>query len=338
MVSAGVTRIGRDPAADWVIADPECEISRTHLEILCDGGALSVRALGANGVFAGAPNGRLPDGEPYPLMPGEAITFGRYRMVVEDAPFAGHAAGRPEATMIFAAPFGETVAVPRDWADAEPMPAPAAVPEASLLEAFCEGAGLDLSSLSGEDPGQIMRCAGAIYRQMLLGLSDLMRERSATRSDLNMDRTTIGARDNNPLKWAPTRKLATGLLLHGEAGFLSGPDAIRGSFEDIKKHMLGTLAGYAAGVEALLGALSPERIEGATEGQSHFLKNRQAQNWAQFERVHEDLLRQVLARESGTLDQAFVEAYERKVDGLAIARAEDSVEDDPATRAIAARA
>jgi type VI secretion system FHA domain protein len=235
-------------------------------------------------------------------------------MLVEAAPFAAQPARSADATMVFAAPFGEELAVPTDWTDAEDLPP--IDDEDSLLEAFCEGAGLDVSAMSGEEPAHIMRRAGAIYRQMVLGLGDLVRERSATKADLRMDRTAIGARDYNPFKWAPTRKLAADLLLGREEGFLSGPDAIRESFEDVKKHMLGTLAGFGAAVRAVLDMFSPAEIERRIEGQSHFLKSRPAACWAEYEKVHGDLHARALDEREGAVNQAFVAAYEARLKEL----------------------
>lgn len=309
MIAEGTTRIGRDPNADWAIPDPDCEISRQHLELICRDGALLLRPLGANGVIRDASGERFADGETVPVALGDAINFGRYRLIVEPAPQGRAGAG--DATMVFAAPFGLTTAVPTDWADGEPLPP--IDEEGLLLDAFCEGARLDVSALSNEDPAEIMRRAGHIYRQMVLGLGDLISERTTTRTDLQMDRTTIGARDNNPFKWAPSRKLAIDLLLDNEAGFLSGPDAIKASFEDVKRHMLGTLSGFGAAVRAVLEIVSPPAIERRLEGQGSFLKSRAASCWAEYEKAHAEATLEVLEERKGPVSQAFLAAYEERV-------------------------
>lgn len=309
VIDEGITRVGRDPNADWAIADPDCEISRQHLELVCRDGALLLKPLGANGVFRDAGGERFADGVPVPVGPGDAITFGRYRLVVEPAP-QGRAAAS-DATMIFAAPFGLTTAVPTDWADGEPLPP--IDEEGLLLDAFCEGARLDVSALSNEDPAEIMRRAGHLYRQLVLGLGDLISERSTTKIDLQMDRTTIGARDNNPFKWAPSRKLAIDLLLDRETGFLSGPEAIKASFEDVKRHMLGTLSGFGAALRAVLDIVSPAAIERRIEGQTSLLKSRGASCWAEYEKAHAEATLQLVEERKGPVSQAFLAAYEERV-------------------------
>jgi len=216
--------------------------------------------------------------------------------------------------MAFMAPFGENREVPSEWADAEELPPIDG--DGSLLEAFCEGAKLDVAALSGEEPAEIMRRAGAIYRQMVLGLADLTSERSTAKAELCMDRTTIGAQGNNPFKWAPTRRLATDLLLGREAGFLSGPAAIKASFEDIKKHMLGTLSGFGAAMRAVLDFVSPAAIAKRIEGQSGFLKSRPASCWAEYEKARGELESQVLEGRDGPVNQAFAAGYQQAMRDL----------------------
>ena len=161
-----------------------------------------------------------------------------------------------------------------------------------------------------------MRRAGAIYRQMVLGLGDLMSERSTARADLSLDRTTIGGQDNNPFKWAPTRRLAIDLLLEREAGFLSGPTAIKASFEDVKAHMLGTLSGFGAAMRTVLDLVSPASIMRRIEGQSAFLKTRPALCWAEYEKVHRDLNDEIDQHRDGSVNKAFLQAYDRTAEEL----------------------
>lgn len=315
MLGEGITRVGRDPAADWAIPDPECEISRHHLEFECRDGSLVLRPLGANGVFRDGTGDRLADGEEAPMALGDAVGFGPYRVVIDTLPFATRSGASFERTMVFAAPFGEGREIPTDWADEEALPEFG--DEGSLLEAFCEGAKLDVSALSGEEPAEIMRRAGAIYRQMVLGLGDLVSARSSAKADLSLDRTTIGAEDNNPFKWAPTRRLATDLLRGGETGFLAGPEAIKASFEDVKAHMLGTLSGFAAAMRAVLAQISPAAIGRRIEGQGGFLKTRPALCWAEFEKAHGEVEEQVLQQRDGPVNQAYLAGYRQDAEKAA---------------------
>lgn len=305
MLREGVTIVGRDPCADWAILDPDCEISRQHIELTCSNGVLKLRPLGSNGVFRSETGERVLDGEDTSIGLGDAVTFGKYRMVVDSTAFSTRSGASFEGTIAFAPPFGDRNA-PAGWVDeGEGF---AAGDETSLLEAFCEGANLDVAALSDDDPKEIMRRAGAIYREMVLGLGDLVNERSTAKLSLSLDRTTIGSEGNNPFKWAPTRKLASDLLLGQGEGFLAGPDAIRTSFADVKRHMLGTLAGFSAALRAAVRLVSPATIELVTK-RGGLLQSRSATLWEEYQVVHRDLERQIMNHERGPVSEAFLAGY-----------------------------
>ncbi len=306
MLREGVTIIGRDPCADWAILDPDCEVSRQHIELSCSKGRLQLRPLGSNGVFRSETGERVPDGEGTLIGLGDAVTFGKYRIVVDSPAFSTRSGASFEGTIAFAPPFGDQ-RIPAGWVDeGEGF---SATDEASLLEAFCEGAHLDVAALSDDDPKEILRRAGAIYREMVLGLGDLVSERSTAKLSLSLDRTTIGSEGNNPFKWAPTRKLASDLLLGKGEGFLAGPEAIRTSFEDVKQHMLGTLAGFSAALRAAVRLVSPATIEKKTTKRGGLLQSRAATLWEEYQVAYHDLERQVVERRSGPVSDAFFSEY-----------------------------
>ena len=196
----GTLRIGRDRAADWSIADPDCALSRTHCELTASSDGLTLRALGSNGVFDAGTGERMPDAVDAPVCVPGSLRMGRFRLVATRAALPDIPADTGTDDDL-TAPLGSSTQVPTDWAE----PAPDAPPvTGSLLEAFCQGAGLDASLLSSEPPEEIMRRAGAVYRQMVLGIGDLMAERDRARARYQLTKTTIGGTDNNPFKWAPT--------------------------------------------------------------------------------------------------------------------------------------
>lgn len=302
----GVLGIGRDPAADWSIADPECALSRAHCELHAGPEGLSVRSLGTNGVFDALDDRRFPDGELAPVaVPGE-LRMGQFRLVASYAPHA--AAGEEGRTMILSPPLGWSVEVPNEWAEGA-VTAPAG--EGSLFEAFCQGAQLDSSQLSSEDPEEIMRRAGALYRQMVLGIGDLMEERGTARARYRLNRTTIGGEGNNPFKWAPSQRLAIDLLLAGPSSFLSGPAALQACFRDLKRHLVATFAGLQGSLRHAVESFSPDSIQAAVSRRSALLKSRAALHAEEVERRHAELSNEIDGAGPGSLDQAFVAAYEQ---------------------------
>ena len=151
----GVMRIGRDSAADWPIADPDCELSRAHCELGVANNTLTVCALGTNGVFDDITGSRFPVSETVPVTLPATLRFGRFRLRASSA--------TPEQddvdltqTLVMRPPLGLSSQVPDDWTDGSVLPPPQ---HGSLLDAFCDGAGLDASLLSSEDPAEVMRRA-----------------------------------------------------------------------------------------------------------------------------------------------------------------------------------
>lgn len=304
----GTLQIGRDPAADWTIPDPDREISRAHCVVSADGQGLAVRCTGTNGVFDDASGARLPDEVAVPIALPTTLRIGRFRLVAAAAPHDAAGAVNENRTMLMTPPLGESTIVPTDWDDAR---APAqAFTEGSLLEAFCDGAGLDASLLSSEDPAEIMRRAGAVYRQLVLGIGDLMNERDRARAQYQLAKTTISGSGNNPFKWAPTQRLAIDLLLAGSNGFLSGPAALRASFQDIKRHAVATFAGFQASLRAAVATFEPAAVEATSAGRTSLLKSRAAAQWQEVESRHADLAQQLEKGTGGSLDRAFVGGYD----------------------------
>jgi predicted component of type VI protein secretion system len=306
LFAEGSLTIGRDPRANWSIDDPGCALSRWHCELFARPEGLAVCAIGANGVFFDGSGERLPEGAETLLALPCSLELGSFRLVASLAPFAGHE-GNPNLTMVLTPPVGTSTEVPTDWDDAEGLPD---LGRGSLLEAFCQGAGLDSSHFSAEEPEEIMRRAGAIYRQMVLGIGDLMVERDRARGQYEMSRTTIGGKGNNPFKWAPTQRLALDLLLSGPSSFLPGPDAVQASFRDIKRHLVASFAGLKGALSAAVDTFSAKALDAAVPKKASLLRNRAAAQVEEVERRHRDLLNQLENGEAGSLDRAFVTAYD----------------------------
>ena len=308
LLQTGVLKIGRDPGADWPIADPECAISRTHCELRVDREGLALRVTGANGVFDDIAGTRFPDGEETPVSLPGALRLGRYRIVATLAPHAASADAQGDRTIVLSPPLGDSIDVPSDWSEPAPIPA---IADGSLLEAFCEGAGLDSSLLSSEDPAEIMRRAGALYRQMVLGIGDLMSERNRARARYQLNRTTISGEGNNPFKWAPSQRLAVDLLLAGSSGFLSGPAAVQSSFRDVKRHLVATFAGMQGSLRYAVERFDPEAIDAAVTTRPSEFRNRAALRLEEVGNRYAGLAAEIDGGIPGALDQAFVTAYDK---------------------------
>jgi predicted component of type VI protein secretion system len=304
MLADGELSIGRDPQADWQIADPDCALSRLHGCLKLTDGQLAYRDSSSNGSFA-ADGTRYPQGEFVSLQAQQRVHIGPLMLLIEqvsEAPLSDDGNG----TRITLAAGIAPAAIPSEWSDSTGQ---AATPkpvhrDISLVEAFCEGADLDPSALSADDPEDLMRRIGEIYRQSLLGISALLAARADTKRSYEMDRTTIGAADNNPFKWAATRRLALELLFRRADGFLSGSDAVRASFEDLAQHLTGVAKGAEAAVAATVEATDPHSVERQATSRGFTFKGRTAVCWEIMLERHAD--RDAL---EAAIKRAFGDAY-----------------------------
>ncbi len=332
-LSEGEIVLGRDPAADWPIADAACELSRRHCAIGVGASGVFVRDMSANGVFYGPARKRLDKDAVTPFKPGEQIHLGQFMVVIEAAPApANDATTSADASSLdapFHSPMLQEPAVsaaafmvrsawsgPTDTANAAPS---GRLPDAALLEAFCEGAGLDPSLFMGEDPAEVLRRAGAVYQQAVLGVCDLMSERTSLKTAYQMNRTTVGASDNNPFKWGDAHRVGVDLLRSKTGPFLGGAAAVNQSFQDLKKHLLCLMAGSRAAIAAAFEELKPSKVEEGIQGQSLLFQTKVDACWREFQKRHGELMSDAQENVESAVNRAFKTGYEkhvRKLDGL----------------------
>lgn len=316
-LESGELTFGRDGKADWSVEDPAREISRFHCTLSLRDDGLSVSDTSSNGVFVGPQRKRVEPGRPAVVAPGDTLRLGRYMIFVDEAEADGRVFDGPfHQPVLRIGEGGEAaIGVRADWASPDiEFRQLATAGEGALFEAFCEGARLDASAFSGEDPAEVMRRLGAVYRQMVLGLSDLMTERTVAKGDFNLERTTVRSEGNNPFRWAQAHRVAVDLLKSREDGFLSGPAAVRVSFEDLKKHLLCMLAGLKAAVSSTLDNLSPETVEEQLSGRSFLSRGGAA--WSEYARRHAEFKRQAGDDPNSPVNRDFRSAYERRLQEL----------------------
>ena len=275
--------IGRDASADWTVAENDKGVSRRHVEVTPMGGRIRVRSLGRTGVTLSPAGTPLPSGAAAMIGPGEGFSFGDFFVTFK------RRAGRGESP---------------NTADLSDTPS-------ALLDAFLEGAGLEISAFVVDDPAVIMRRAGQMYMEAVCGLCDLMAERNKLKEALAVDQTTISAGDNNPLRWGAPHRVAIDLLRSDEPGFLGGPDAFNASLRDVRLHVAAMNAGHQAAMAALLQRLDPEKLSNASEAG---LFSPGSKKWKAFEKAYTDLSAEINDNEV-PMKRAFAEGYERTAKG-----------------------
>ena len=347
----GPLAIGREPGPDgWTVIDPDRLISRAHCVFSAGAEGITVSDLSSNGVFRASDGQRLERGVETLVPFGEVLRLGglciRLDGRPERSPFAPPSGASPLGTVIRLGPLVQaapaappapttndfdalftrpmlgradpaetTAVVPTDWGEPPAVssapPVGAVLPDAALLEAFCAGARLDLSNFVGQDPREAMRSLGEVYRQMVLGLSDLMTERVTVKAEYRMSRTTIRSDNNNLFKWAGAQKVALDLLRPPADGFLRGPAAVNECFSDLKKHVLCVMAGLRATIAATLGELEPDKVQIG----SGFLGVGRG-GLESYRRLHAQVAATAAADPDGPVNRAFRKAYEDRLKEL----------------------
>lgn len=218
----------------------------------------------------------------------------------------------------------QTTPAPSFASDARqaPTPAPAPAPTAEvapaeLLAAFLEGAGLDPRTLDPGDARAFMREAGRSFARLAEGVRELLAVRATVKDHARLERTQIGAVQNNPLKFSVgAREATTALLKQREAGYMPPLVAIEASFRDLKSHELALLEGLQSAVVELLASFDPATLQGrlADAGALSLILQggRRAKLWELYTERYEEIAKGARARFMGHFDGAFREAYGRK--------------------------
>lgn len=200
--------------------------------------------------------------------------------------------------------------------------AAAAAADQALFESFCAGARLSPDAFAGEDRALLMERLGAVYRQSILGVADLMGERTALKNDFRMVRTTIRAEGNNPFKWVPPQRIAVELLRSEDgSGYTTGERALNEALHDVKGHLLCMLAGMRAALGATFDMLAPSEIERRIAGRSFVMPGQKsAAAWSEYSERFAALRREADDSAEGPINRAFREAYDtqsKQLDGRA---------------------
>jgi predicted component of type VI protein secretion system len=208
-------------------------------------------------------------------------------------------------------PVAAPAPTPVPAATQKPSPPPPAASAAAVdWAAFYEGAGMGPDELRLSPDA--MRRLGVMYRQVVLGMSDLMRDRAEFKDEFRVERTQLAIGRNNPLKHLPPQDAAKVLLGDPLPGFQDSEEAIRGAFEDLKRHQLAMLAGVQRALQAVFDRLAPEEIEKLVEtaNGSKKLLSRKLNPWDLYATVFMALKKDATSNANGVMSVAFREGYE----------------------------
>jgi FHA domain-containing protein len=358
--------IGRSPECTLLLPDPDRVISRTHALVVHEGGRFVVRDQGTTVpvVVNGRPVGK---GHAHPLTPGDELRIAAYVMHVEGARFADTDISADETTTILRegtllswsedgqpAPVAEnrisTFIVPSPDTDEPPEPlreakheasAQAAAPAATepahvqlaptsdeLLVALLRGAGVQHLAIPGGLTPKLMEDVGAVMRETMRGLLDLLAARAHAKREVRADATVIVANDNNPLKFAPDLDAAIShLLMPRGQGFMSPMRSLVDARESLRSHQEGFVAGMRAALAAVLARFDPGKLEQrlleSSEGGSLLPMNHKAKLWGLYEALYGEISGEAESDFHFLFGEEFLRAYKEKTRTVARDAAHD---------------
>jgi type VI secretion system FHA domain protein len=187
----------------------------------------------------------------------------------------------------------------------------------TLMAAFQRGAGVQPNwQLTPE----FMEMLGKLVATSIGGAHSLLENRAELKRDIHADATVVVVRNNNPLKFLPDSQAAkTQMLRKKMPGFMGPVEALEDAFADLSAHQKCVMAGMEGAVAEALARIAPDKLEareprGALGAMLPVM--RKAALWDRYCAKHAALVQAAAADFHAVLGDAFLAAYERKLDDL----------------------
>jgi len=130
------------------------------------------------------------------------------------------------------------------------------------LQIFLQAAGLDATEADSLDEAQVMRNAGQLLREFVVGAMDTLATRSEIKNTLRVSETQIESGDYNPLRFsAGVDESLRSLLVEKGRRHMSPVDSVRKSFHDLRVHQLAMVEAMQESVENLFDRFDPVDLE-----------------------------------------------------------------------------
>lgn len=333
--------IGRAPGSTLLLPDAKRHISRTHAVIEVKEGQFLLHDQGTAVpvIVNGRPVGR---GNAQVIAHGDELRIGDCTLRVtapsaadpdpslDDTTVVRNGAWTPapseEAATVLPVGIDEaTVPVEGSHGDASGAPAHAAgyavspgggpmSREDELLAALLRGAGVSDIRVPGGLTPQLMEDVGAVMRETMRGLLDLLAARAKAKREVHADVTVEMARHNNPLKFAPGLDAAIAhLLMPREQLFMSPLEALVDAHEGLRTHHEGFVAGMRAALAGVLARFDPTKLEAQFmegEGRGSLLSvSHKAKLWDRYEAFYGDISRDAETDFHNLFGEDFLRAY-----------------------------
>ncbi|MBT8077241.1 MAG: type VI secretion system-associated FHA domain protein TagH [Gammaproteobacteria bacterium] len=188
-----------------------------------------------------------------------------------------------------------------------------------LLKTFLKAAGINRSDIHpSADPNEIMRNAGGLLRELVAGVTALLKSRANVKSAFRLDQTTIMPRQNNPLKLAQNPADALGQLLVGKTGeYLSPLASVREVNRDLQFHQEALFEGMVAAFCDFVDRFDPDELEEnfdeTLDRRPMFAALNQRKYWQLYKEVYPIMTQAGSGRFPHHFGEDFVRAYEKLV-------------------------
>ena len=187
----------------------------------------------------------------------------------------------------------------------------------NLMAAFQRGAGVQPNwQLTPE----FMEMLGKLVATSISGAHQLLEARAELKRDIHADATVVVVRNNNPLKFLPDGQAAlTQMLRKKMPGFMGPVEALEDAFADLAAHQQCAMAGMEGAVAEALARLAPEAIAARAPRRELGAVLPVLRKAPQRDRdcnKHAALAQATASDFHGTLGDAFLGAYERRLDEL----------------------
>lgn len=221
-----------------------------------------------------------------------------------------------------------------------PAPAEASAPAAAdsrggpaadeALAALCKGLGLGASrpqQLSAREWEEM----GASVRMIVQGLTELMNVRAELKKELRaVDRTMLGAQENNPLKTG----MEPGELLHyllfmpaGAAGYMPVKAALEEAIGDLRGHEFASVAAVRAAVEGSIREFDPQKLRTALlKGRKSIALVDNARLWDLYSTFYEKKREHMADWLEQMFNRHFMPTYSRETERLRRERVQAQVQ------------
>ena len=184
----------------------------------------------------------------------------------------------------------------------------------SAVQAFCRGAGLDAATLSPEAQAMLPLVAGQLLREAVVGLNDILRARATGAVAAAVAAVPVAAgSSSNPLRSSTSIEQALQRLFESHGRLFAGPvDSMRDVLQDMRDHETALAAGMKAGLDSVLGQLSPANVADQFEqGRARQLapgQDPRPRYWEHYSEFYRLLTQQHAGNEE--MPRSFTEAFE----------------------------